>query len=102
MNPSDLSPGAIEHAYPVAQVILLFLGGIVTIVGGFWAGFRWLQGVINKEFVTLIAAFQDSSDRRHERHDRDIAELKQVVQETKSAIKRLHERVDNAIKRGLP
>jgi len=102
MNPADLSPGAIEHAYPVAQVILLFLGGIVTIVGGFWAGFRWLQGVINKEFVTLIAAFQDSSDRRHETHERDIKELKQVAQETKSAIKRLHDRVDNAIKRGPP
>ena len=98
----DLSPGAVEHAYPVMQVLLLFLAGLMTIIGGFWGGFRWLRTVINDEFTKLISAFLAANDRRHEAHDRAIEEMRERDNERADAIKRLHGRVDGILERLAP
>ena len=90
-----LSSGAVEHLVPVVEIIALTVGALVALVIGFWRGFRWLDEQMTGRFKTLISEFTAANDRRHELHDRAIADLRARDEERAEAIKRVHGRVDS-------
>jgi hypothetical protein len=100
-----LSPGAVEHFMPVAQVIGAIVIILLAVVGGLWRGFVWLDQRIasriagwaeSKPFAAAVsqivneafAATNDLNNRMHEEHRRNFTE-------TREAVKRLHGRVDH-------
>lgn len=86
--------GAVEHFYPVVVNVLFVLGLLIVVMGGLWGGFRWLRGVIQTEFTGLIKEFIAANDKRHEKHEAALTDLRKRDAERADAIKRLHGRVD--------
>jgi hypothetical protein len=86
---SDLTPGAVEHLYPVAQVIVAVTVIVAAVVGTLWKGFRWLRSqmgeVVSEAFVKWSAVY-----------DQKLEDLRRRDEERAQAVSRLHKRVDEA------
>lgn len=52
---SDLDPGAIAHLYPVLKILAAAAGFVVVIIGGFWGGFVWLEGRIERVAQAMVS-----------------------------------------------
>jgi hypothetical protein len=92
----DLTPGAIEHFYPVLQVVALSVVVVVAIIGTTWGGFRWLRGqmgeVVSEAFLKWSAVY----DQKIEDLRRKADDLNRRDEERAQSVQRLHIRVDDA------
>lgn len=82
MSVPDLSPAAVEHLWPVIQIIGLFLAALGTLVLSLWRGFRWLQAQITTTAEAMLAPIakdvahnQASTKKAHRRIARLRADL---------------------------
>ena len=73
---ADLPPSAVEHLYPVLVLILAITGIFFTVLGGLWAGFRWLKSQIRETAEELlrpvterVALVEKTADAAHRRID---------------------------------
>lgn len=86
---SDLTPGAIEHLFPVLQVVGLAAVIITAIIGTTWAGFKWLRGqmgeVVSEAFTKWSAVY-----------DQKLEDLRRRDEERAISIRTLHGRMDEA------
>ena len=86
---SEMTPGAIEHLFPVLEIVAAVLVIVVTLVAGLWKGFRWLRSqmgeVVSEAFMKWSAVY-----------DQKVENLQRRDEERAQAITRLHIRVDEA------
>jgi len=86
---SEMTPGAIEHLFPVLEIVAAALVIVATIIAGLWKGFRWLRGqmgeVVSEAFMKWSAVY-----------DQKVENLQRRDEERAQAITRLHIRVDEA------
>ena len=86
---SEMTPGAIEHLFPVLEIVAAVLVIVVTIVAGLWKGFRWLRSqmgeVVSEAFLKWSAVY-----------DQKIDNLQRRDEERAQSIRTLHGRVDEA------
>lgn len=73
---SDLSQDAVNHLWPVLQILGLALGMVFALIGGLWAGFRWLRNQIKETAADLLepiverlALVERSAEAAHRRID---------------------------------
>ena len=73
---TDLPPPAIEHLYPFLVLFAVVVATFVSVVGGLWAGFRWLKGQIKETAQELVspviervALVEKTADAAHRRID---------------------------------
>lgn len=73
---SDLPPPAIEHLFPFLVLFGVVVTTFVAMVGGLWAGFRWLKGQIRdtaqelvSPVVERVALVEKATDAAHRRID---------------------------------
>jgi hypothetical protein len=51
----DLSKEAVDHLWPVIQIISLFIVALGTLILSLWRGFRWLQAQITTTAQAMLA-----------------------------------------------
>lgn len=73
---NDLPPVAVEHLYPVLLLVLAFAMVLAGLVGGLWAGFRWLKNQIHETaeamlapVIERVAVLEKAVDAAHRRID---------------------------------
>lgn len=73
---TDLPQPAVEHLYPVLLLFIALVSLLGVIIGGLWAGFRWLQGQITRTaqtmlepVITRVAMVEKSAEAAHRRMD---------------------------------
>ena len=73
---SELPPDAVEILYPVLAILAAITVALFGLVGGLWAGFRWLKGQIRetaeemlRPVVERIAIVERTADAAHRRID---------------------------------
>jgi hypothetical protein len=73
---NDLPPSAIEHLFPFIVLITVSIIGLVALVTGMWAGFRWLKTQIRETAQEIVSPFserlarvEDKADAAHRRMD---------------------------------
>ena len=73
---TDLPPDSIAHLYPFLVLFSVVVASFAAMVGGLWAGFRWLKGQIKetaeellRPVVERIALVERTADAAHRRID---------------------------------
>ena len=73
---TPLPPDAVDHLYPVLLLFTAMIAALAAMVGGLWAGFRWLKGQIRetaeemlRPVVERIALVERTADAAHRRID---------------------------------
>jgi DNA-binding GntR family transcriptional regulator len=110
---NSLTSGAVEHIVPVMEIIFASVIVVLTLVGGLWKGFQWLDGRMDEKFlqqtrseafdkvITKVveraaAGWADVNNRLHNEHSQRLSGLERRDEERVQAITRLHGRVDEA------
>jgi len=73
---NSLPPDAVDHLYPVLMIVVALFAAFSFLIGGLWAGFRWLKGQIKetaeellRPVVERIAIVERTADAAHRRID---------------------------------
>jgi hypothetical protein len=73
---SDLPAPAVEHLYPFLVLFAVVIVTFVSMVGGLWAGFRWLKNQIKETaqqmvnpVIERVALVEKTADAAHRRID---------------------------------
>ena len=73
---TELPPDAVQHLYPVLLILTAVVVSFFSLLGGLWAGFRWLKGQIKetaeellRPVVERIAIVERTADAAHRRID---------------------------------
>jgi hypothetical protein len=72
----ELPPQAVPMLYPVLMIFIAVVAVLATLIGGLWAGFRWLHGQIEETSTKIVkpveervALVEKSTDAAHRRID---------------------------------
>ena len=57
----DLSPAAVEHLWPVLQIVGAMVFVLASFVIGLWRGFRWLQGQIRATAEAMVGPVSETA-----------------------------------------
>jgi hypothetical protein len=88
-----------EHLVPVAEVLVLLVGGLITLLVGGVKGFAWLRNGWREDLKATLAEWADAHESRHQAHENEINLLRE---RTTDGFKRAHERIDAIIDRMPP
>lgn len=94
-----LSSDGVSHLVPVAEVLVLLVGGLAAILVGGFKGFAWLRAGWREDLKATLNEWADVHETRHQAHEKAINEVRA---QTASGLKRAHERIDNILDRLPP
>ena len=73
---TELPAPAVEVLYPVLLILAAVFAAMVSLIGGLWAGFRWLKGQIRetaeellRPVVERVALVEKAAEAAHRRID---------------------------------
>ena len=110
----NLSPEAVQHAIPFAQLLVAVVVVLVALIGGLWRGFKWLDGRMDarigswsesKGFRAAVAeivsqassGWNDLYNRQLEDVRRSVNEMRERDAERADSVKRAHQRIDSLL-----
>jgi hypothetical protein len=94
-----LSSDGVSHLVPVAEVLALLVGGLITILVSGWKAFGWLRNGWRDDLKGVLNEWADSHETRHQKHDADITDMRKQMA---GGLKRAHERIDAVMERLPP